>query len=405
MATFAYEARKEDGELVTGIIAAADMADAGLKLAAKELFIVKLAPADRDQAGHISQGLSRLKAKRARVVWFVNQLSIMVETGITIGEALDCLARQATDPVLQEVLEGVSSGVQEGRPLSDAMDGYPRTFPRVMTAMVRAAEHSGTLGPTLNRTAQYLLKEQQIMRRFRGALMYPAFMFLMCVGVTIFLLTTILPRFAVIFAQKGAALPGPTRLLLGINGVFHSYWGYLAAVSIAAVTGTLWFIRTPGGKQLLDWVQLNAPLLGNVVNKHHQSRFFRAAAMLIDAGVSLSDVLGLVRAISSNGCYKALWARVEEGVQNGESITKQLRTCPYISEIVTQMVDCGDRSGRLGMVLGRLADVLEDEYDTAIKTVTQFIEPLMIVIMGSIIGFIAIALLLPMFKASTLVAH
>src|SRR5215203_5805294 len=155
MATFAYEARKEDGELLTGFVGADDMTAAGLKLAAKGLFIIKLAPADSDSANgsDSSSGTSHLKVKRTRVVWFMNQLSIMVETGITLGSALEALAREGTNPVLKEVLQGVCTSVQEGRPLSDAMEAYPRTFPRVITTMVRAAEHSGLLAATLTRTA------------------------------------------------------------------------------------------------------------------------------------------------------------------------------------------------------------------------------------------------------------
>jgi type IV pilus assembly protein PilC len=407
MATFAYEARKIDGELMTGFILADDMTDAGLKLAGKELFIIRLAPADSDPGtrGDSGSGLSRLKVKRTRVVWFMNQLSIMVETGITLGTALETLAQQASDPVLEEVLKAVCTSVQEGRPLSDSMEAYPRTFPRVMCAMVRAAEHSGMLSSTLTRTAQYLLKEQQIMRRFRGALMYPAFMFLMCIAITAFLVTVILPRFAAMFAQKNALLPAPTRFLLGIHSFFADQWLLLLTGTAAAVAAFMWALRTDLGQSLWNTCQLRAPLLGAVVNKHQQTRFFRTAATLMEAGLPLSDVLTLVRTISTNSVYTQLWARVEEGVKNGERITAQLRHSPYISEIVLQMIDCGDRAGRLNTVLGRLADVLEDEYDQAVKTISQFIEPLMIIVMGGIIGFVAMSLMLPMFRASSLAAH
>jgi type IV pilus assembly protein PilC len=404
MPVFAYEARREDGELVTGMVTATDMGAAGLKLAEKDLYIVKLASADREEnARAAASNTSKLKVKRQRVVWFVNQLSIMVETGITIGEALDCLARQSKDPESKKVLEGISASVHEGRPLSDSMEMYPRTFPKVMVAMIRAAEHSGMLGTVLSRTAAYMLKEQQIMRKFKSALMYPGFMLLMCVGVTVFLMTAILPKFAGLFAAKGAALPAPTRILMGINGIVASYWPYLLGGILALGSAIYVLLRSPTARPTIDAAQLRTPVLGNVLNKHQQARFFRTAAMLLDAGVPLSDVLALVKAVSTNVCYARLWARVEEGVKNGETLTTRLRESPYLSEVVVQMVDCGDRSGRLGQVLTRLADVLEDEFDEAVKTMAQFIEPLMIVVMGSIIGFIAISLLLPMFKASTLV--
>jgi len=199
MPVFSYEARTESGELLAGMINAATTADAGKKLSQQGHYVIKLGATDiRDQEASDRDDASRLKARRQSVMWFMNQLAIMVETGITIGNAMDLLARQATEPAMQEILREVSTAIKEGRPLSDSLEQYPRSFPPVSVAMIRASEASGTLSVILNRVADYMLKDQEAMSRLRGALMYPAFMFLMCISVTIFLLTVILPRFAVI---------------------------------------------------------------------------------------------------------------------------------------------------------------------------------------------------------------
>jgi type II secretory pathway component PulF len=411
MPHFAYEARTEDGQLTSGMVVADDMEQAGLKLGQMGRFVVKLGLADPgDDAGSGAQAAggrrgSRLRAKRRTVMWFLNQLAVMIDTGITIGESLDCLARQASEPAMKQIVTAVSAAVHEGRPLSDAMEAHPRTFTPAVTALIRASESSGTLASTLTRVASYAMKDAQILRRLRGALVYPAFMFVMCLSVTAFLLTVILPRFVSIYASRGALLPWPTRVLMGTSDLIIGHGLWLLAGTILATVGVVWGLRTTTGRAAADRVQLSLPLFGEVLNKMFQSRAFRALATLIEAGVPLADALRLIRSMSSNICYARLWSDVERSVTNGEHIATAMRGFAFFPESVTQMIDSGDRAGRLGLVCHRLAEFIEEEYDQAIKTVAQMVEPLMILVMGSIIGFVAIALLLPVFKASTLVGR
>src|SRR4051794_21658598 len=283
MPVFSYEARTESGELLSGMINAATTADAGKKLSQQGHYVVKLGATDiRDQQAADREDSSRLKARRQSVMWFMNQLAIMVETGITIGNAMDLLARQATEPAMQEILKEVSTAVKEGRPLSDALEEYPRSFPPVSVAMIRASEASGTLSVILNRVADYMLKDQEAMSRLRGALMYPAFMFIMCISVTVFLLTVILPRFAVIYASKGAALPTPTRMLLTLSNNFATYGLAILAGMVALGFATYWYVRTPAGRLIKDGILLKLPLLGNLFAKLYQGRTFRALGTLVD---------------------------------------------------------------------------------------------------------------------------
>jgi len=249
-----------------------------------------------------------------------------------------------------------------------------------------------------------MVKDEQTIRRLRGSLMYPVFMFFMCVGVTIFLMTVILPRFATIYAAKGAALPAPTRVLLAISGFMMNYGLYLGAAVLLGGFVLFKFLKTDAGGRIRDEAQLRIPLLGDVFNKFFQGRSFRAMGMLIESGVPLGEVLELAQNMSSNSCYRRMWASVEQGVTNGEHIAARLAEFKMIPESVVHMIDCGDRSGRLSMVFVKLATFIEEEYDSAMKTLCQFIEPLMIVLMGAIIGFVAISLLLPMFTAASTLA-
>jgi type IV pilus assembly protein PilC len=405
MPQFAYEARTEDGQLVGGVVAAADLEEAGRKLSESNHFVVKLGLTGVEAQEPVARaGDSRVKAKRRSVMWFISQLSIMVETGIPIGTALECLARQAADPAMKEILTAVSAAVHEGRPLSDALENFPRSFPQTVTATIRASEASGTLSLVLGRTAQYLAKDEQTVRRLRGSLMYPLFMFLMCIAVTLFLMMVILPKFAQIYGSKGALLPAPTRFLLATSDVLMGYGLYMLGAVVALFVVAAQCLRTAWGRAARDSAQLNLPLLGDVFNKYFQGRSFRTMGMLMDAGVPLTEVLELARSMSSNTSYQRLWAEVHEGVRNGEHIAARLPKFSMIPEPVVHMIDCGDRAGRLSTVLSRLAEFIEEEYDTAMKTLCQFVEPLMIMVMGGIIGFVAISLLLPMFGAGKVLA-
>jgi type IV pilus assembly protein PilC len=407
MPNFAYEARTETGTLMSGIISAQSIEEAGQKLSDANRFIIKLGPADpasgverqRRRSG------SRIHVRRTEVMWFINQLSIMIETGIVLGEALECLARQTKQPLMKQVLTGVCESINEGRPLSDAMDDYPRTFPSAVTTMIRASEASGTLSLILTRAASYLMKDQQAMRQFRGAMMYPAFLFAMCAAVTIFLLTVILPRFEAIYTTKGALLPGPTRLLMSTSSFMLDNSVYLVLGTGLLGLGLFAWIGTAGGRATFDWLLLRVPVLSGIFHKLYQSRAFRAIGTLTEAGVPLSETLLLVRTMSTNTWYERLWASVEHEVENGQRIATPLLQSSLIPESVSQMIDSGDRSGRLGLVFTRLADYIEAEYEEAIKTGSRFIEPLMILIMGSVIGFVAIAMLLPMFGAARTVGN
>lgn len=407
MAHFAYEGRTADGRSVSGIIPADSMEAAGRKLSQANQFIIKLAPADVDADADRPQRrpVSRLRAGRPAVMWFMNQLAVMVETGINLGEALDCLARQTPQPAMREVLQGVCEAVNEGRPLSDAMEQYPRTFPPAITAMVRAAEASGTLCLILARSADYLAKDLQTVRRFQGALIYPGLMFVMCVSVTVFLLTVILPRFEGVYGQRGALLPAPTRMLLALSRMLIEHGLVLLAGLVPLATAAVWGMRRPGGRALFDRVQLRLPVLGSVINKLLQSRAFRAFGTLAESGVPVDEILRLIRNTTGNTCYRALWAKAEEDVQNGQRLSVPLAASALIPPSVVQMIDCAERTGRIGKVFARLAEFAEKEYDQAITTTSQMLEPVMILVMGSVIGFVAIALLLPIFKSATVMAH
>lgn len=403
---FAYEARDHRGELVSGIINAIDMTQAGSQLAQKNLFVVKIAPADRKVAkAKTGFGAKRgQRVPRKSVLWFISQLTIMTETGIPVSQALEILSRREDAGDMQTIIKQVTKNVHAGQPLSEALEAYPIVFPTTMTALIRASEMSGTLPAVLKRISVYMMKEHQILRAMRSALVYPCFMLLLSVGITIFLLTVILPKFAEIFAAKGATLPLPTQLLMNTSDLLINHWLYwVIGVFVAFYSLRLWALSSTG-KLTLNRLQLSVPVFSTVFNKMYQSRSFRAMGTLIESGVPLTDALAITKDMSSNAYYHELWDNITHAVTNGEKISTPMMQSPLIPEEIAQMVEAGDHSGSLGTVFERLAEFLEEEFDQAVKTATQFIEPLTIMIMGSVVGFVAISLLLPLFQTGNVMA-
>lgn len=407
MPRYAYEARDDDGQLTGGLIAAESLEQAGQLLSERNLYVVRLAADSREggRARAIGARQGHMRASRAQVAWWMSQLSVMVETGIHLSEALDCLARQSSDSAFRNLLEHVSKAVQEGRSLADAMAMHPKSFPPTLTAMVRAAEMSGTLTRVLHRSSMYLMHELQVFKKMRGAVLYPVFMMLTCLAVTVFVLVAILPQFADIFADRGAMLPLPTRILMGASEALLAYW-YLWLGGTAALAGALWlWVRTSPGRRQRDHLLLNLPVLRTVFHPLYQSRMFGTLATLLDAGVSIVESIRIVQEVVPNTAYRRMWAEVDDRIRNGERMTGALLESSLLTEPVAQMIDAGDRAGKLGFVFNRLAEFIEQEYNQAVSTATRFIEPVMILFMGGIIGFIAAALMLPLFEAGQVLAQ
>ncbi|MFI4862189.1 MAG: type II secretion system F family protein [Phycisphaerales bacterium JB063] len=403
MSQFSYEARDAEGELISGLIDATSVEQAGKKLAERSLFVIRLAE-DQIAPKRASRKGGSPGASREQVAWVITQLSIMLKTGIVLSDALECLTRQISEPKLRRVLESMTRSVMEGQPLSRAMAEQPRTFPPSLVSLIRASEVSGTMSTVMHRTADYLIAERRAVRKARGALLYPAFMLLLCLSVSVFMLAVILPKFATIFASRQATLPLPTRILMAMSDGLIEHWlAWVLGVVIAAVAGwSIW--RSAWGIRMCDGLVLQSPVLGKLFRSLYLSRSFRTLDVLVNAGVPLSETTTILREAIPNSHFKKLWQDVGDRILHGESIATPILESPLVPEQVGQMVACGDRSGKLGMVSKHLADHLEDEFREAVKTATQFIEPCMILVMGLLIGFIAASIMLPLFKTSALVA-
>jgi type IV pilus assembly protein PilC len=407
MSRFMYKVRDGHGALSTGVVKAATLEEASLLLRGEGKFVIQLDAVNEADLDQPSQSLasSRGRVRRHEVITFAHQMAVMIDTGVPISEALQCVADQAKSPAFKAVLTDVADQVAAGTEFSAALRRYPEVFPTVMTSLIRASEVSGTMGPMLERVSCYLQKEHATMKKVRGALIYPSVMLLMVLAVTVFLMLFVLPRFTDIYASRGAALPTPTLVLMGISEAMTTYayhWLGGAAVLLAAA---VFAGRTPSGRRFLDTLKLKAPIVGPLFRKLYITRGCRTMGTMINAGVPVLDMVAIVRHVTANTHYQSMWADVDGRLRQGSQLSDVLLASPHlIPRSVAQMIHSGEKSGRLGPVMEKIAEYTEEEFDDQVRTATQFIEPALVATMGLIIGFVAIALLLPIFSISKVAA-
>jgi type IV pilus assembly protein PilC len=345
------------------------------------------------------------KIKKDDIIFFAAQLAVMVDTGVPLSEALDMIASQSEHTGMKKLLAEVSEDVKGGIEFSKALEKHPRQFDTLFVSLMRASEASGTMGPMLQRVSDYMEEQRKTRKRIKGAMIYPACMLGFCLIIIICLLVFVLPKFEKIYAGKKAVLPAPTRFLLGISHAFTDYWMFILGGLVVGVTGLIMYVRTPAGQQVMDSFRLRMPIMGGMFRKACLARSLRCLSTMVSTGVNMIDGLDITSHVSGNRHFKALWDNVSEGVQEGSSLSEGLRDSPLIPGNVCQMINAGEKSGKLGMVMDRVARFCEEDLKVAVKAITDMIEPAMIIIMGLIVGGIAMALLLPVFKMAKVAGH
>lgn len=413
MPTFAYTARDSAGAAIEGTIAGTSADEVGKLLRAQNKYPLKIRPmtaaatsvqSSSSNRGGSNVGRSGIKISRDEVIQISNQLAIMLDTGVTLSEALQCCADNAERPQAKKLLIDLADTVNAGVDFSHALARHPRAFPRIYVALIKASEKSGMLSKLLNRATTYLKDEQEIIRKVRGALTYPGIMFSFAILTTIFLLAFVLPRFTTIYANKGAALPMPTKILMAMShGLIHQWMIIVPAVALAA--GGAWaYFRTPGGRRAGHWLQINLPAVGPMFRKLHLSRGLRTVGTLASSGVTLTDCVETASGLCGNSYFGDLWADVSQQIQNGKPFSEPLGKSKLVPGAVIRMLAAGEKGGKLGQVMEQVAGFSEEELKEKINELTRYIEPAMIMLMGLLIGGVTLALLLPIFTISKVVA-
>lgn len=407
--TFAYKARDGSGEVITGTLTATSAREVGARLRAEGKYVLSV----KENALRAETELDEKQIKRNEIVKRVSrddviglcqQLSVMLETGVPLAEALDAFCQQTTKREFKEVVESIRDDIYGGEPFSNAMAKWPRVFPSMMISLMKASEASGTMSMMLGRIGEYLAKERRTARQIKGALSYPMFMMSIAVILTIFLMAFVLPRFATVYEMRSASLPAPTQMLLTMsNFVTTQYFVYLPVLAVLGVIGFL-FIRSTTGRRVCDWLRLNMPVIKVMYRQLYITRAARTMGTLLGAGVSLLDIIELCRGVTNNVYYDELWDRVSSNIRQGHQLSDAIIGTPFIPPNVASMIASGERSSRLAEVMDKIAQFSEEELDAAVKQTTAYIEPTMIICMGVLVGGVAISLLLPVFNMGKLMS-
>ncbi len=407
MPQYRYQMKTPGGELTSGVVTAESALAASQMLRGQGNIVQSLTP----EGGTVASWSEKLKKLNYTsgpapkdVLNFTTQLAVMVRAGISLRAALEGIAEQTENVKFKQILFQIKQDVESGKPFSDALNKYPKLFGPLYVNMIRASEMSGQFSHMLERVAAYLAQQIETRRMVVGAMIYPVAIAVMAVGTSIFLLTFVLPKFAGVFEGKESAMPMPTIVLMGLSSFMQVWWWAVLLVLILMVLGVFFTAKTEKGGLWLDHLKLRVPIFQKMFRSLYISRSLHTMGELVNAGVPMLDTLAITGEISGNRLFEKLWKGVYNSVKQGKKITQPMYKGSLLPKPVVQMISAGEESGKLGEVLDEISSFYGKQLKETIKTVTSMIEPIMILIMGSVVGFIAMAIILPIFKLSTLVS-
>jgi type II secretory pathway component PulF len=401
MPSYAYTAKSSPQQAVSGTIDAESEQDAVAKLAKLGYFPVSIA-----QEGLLKRAgnsLTLQKVPKPEVMLFTRQLASMIESGVNLIKSFDIISSQAANKHLKIIINDVLKKVKDGRQLSASLSAYPLAFPPLYTAMIHAGEISGNLAETLRRLADYLEKEDEFKNSLLAALTYPFFIIFVGAATVAVLLGFVIPRLASMFEDMGQALPLPTQILMQVSGFLRSQWWMIivGAVIIAAVFKR--FHASPKGRLAWDKSMLKTPALGPVFLKSEVARIMRTLSLLLSSGVTVVTALDIARSIADNEALKAELEQFKQKISNGLNFSDCLKESKFFPVMVTNIVSVGEETGNMEQALMRIANDYEKDTDRTLKAFTRLLEPVIILVMGLVVGFIVVSMLLPIFQINLMV--
>ncbi len=402
MATFAYKARTRQGEVLEDQVEGTDTMAVAASLRQQGLLVIDVKEQGVGQRD-ILEPFKRVKL--GDTVVFTRQFATMINAGLPIVRALYVLSEQTENQKLKDVVILVRKDVEAGLALSEALDKHPEVFGRLYVEMVRAGEIGGILDGVLLRVADQLEKDQELRRKVKSAMTYPTIVLILAVLAASFMLIFIVPVFATMFEDLGGTLPLPTRVAMGLSDILTSIFGVLLYVGLGVgVFVFLRWIKTEQGRKVWGRVVLRIPFkIGDVVQKVALARFARTLGTLSAAGVPILQAIEITATSSGNWVMENALLKSRDAIREGIPIYKPLEDEPVFPPMVTRMIAVGEETGDVDGMLGKIAEFYESEVDATVKALTSIIEPLMIVVVGGIVGGIIIAMYLPMFKIFELV--
>ncbi|MEC8329904.1 MAG: type II secretion system F family protein, partial [Verrucomicrobiota bacterium] len=407
MAKFKYTAIDANGKQKTGTVEASSQDEASSKLSGLGLMPTKIIDIGGSTSTSKAKNKGKKKAKKPsgfgkvikaeELATFTRQLATLLEAGLPLLRALEVMIRQERNLRFQAVLEQIADQVKSGNTFSDGLAQHPKIYDRLYVNMVRAGEAGGVLDVVLSRLAGFMEKAQKTKKKVKSAMVYPVVVVGVAVSIVALLMVVVVPKFQTIFDDMldGAALPGPTQLVVGISNFMRENIILTLILLFAGFVGLKFFMKTPVGSKLFNWLSINTPKVGDLVRKVNIARITRTFGTLLSSGVPILQSITITKDITGNKFYEDSLGRIHDSVRDGESLAKPMGRESVFPNMVTSMVDVGEETGELADMLNRVADNYDEDVDNAVSGITSIIEPVMIVFLAVVVGFIVIALFLP----------
>jgi type IV pilus assembly protein PilC len=406
MPVFAYEGRTTSGKVLRGNMEAPSREAVINRLRAQRIQPItnKIRERGKGLDREITVPGFRKKVKGRDVVIFTRQLTTMIDAGMPLVQILDILASQSDNKTFARQVREVKESVEAGSTLSDALRKFPKTFDDLYVNMVQAGEIGGILDTILGRLSIYMEKMMSLKRKIKGAMIYPATIISVAVIVTLILLVFVIPVFAELFNSFGKALPAPTQIVINISNFVVKYLYVMFGCAIAAFVALRQAYRTERGRLALDRFMLRFPIIGELIRKASIARFSRTLGTLVSSGVPILDSLTITSRTAGNKVVERAGFMIRESISQGRTMAEPLAQSGVFPPMVCQMIGAGEMTGAIDQMLQKIADFYEEEVDVAVNNLTSLMEPLVIVVLGTIIGGLVISMYLPIFQLGSLLS-
>ncbi len=391
---FKYKAVGDNGQIIEGIFEATGEQEVINMLRNSNRMPISIEETGDSGASH---SISFGKVKKKDLAIFCRQFYTMLNAGVSIIKTLDILGKQSENKLMKKAIENVYNSVQKGMALSEAMKNMPKVFPPILINMVEAGEASGNLDTIMDRMAAHYEKEFKMENKIKGAMIYPMVLAVAATGVVVFLMVFVMPTFIGMFESSGVELPGPTKAMLVISNSMQNQW-YVYIIAIVVLVFTIRLIgKSDGGALLFDTIKLRLPVFKNTNVKVATSRFTRTLSTLMSSGIPLIQGIDIVSRVIGNRYIRNKLESAKEEVRKGVPLSRTIKDTNVFPPMVDSMINIGEESGALDDILNKTADFYDEEVEAALQKMTEMMQPVMIVVMASIVGFIVLAIALPMF--------
>ncbi|HMK49107.1 MAG TPA: type II secretion system F family protein [Thermodesulfovibrionales bacterium] len=399
--TFQWSGKTAKGTIESGEMTAASKDDVISQLRRRNI-VATVVNEKTKKPGGISFGTGRVKDKD--IVVFTRQFATMIDAGLPLVQALDILSTQVENKTLSKTLQQVKADVESGATYADALKKHPRIFSELYVNMVAAGEAGGILDTILNRLAAYIEKAMKLKKKVKGAMVYPAVVSTIAVAVIAVIMIFVVPTFTQMFASMGGTLPLPTRMVVGMSHFIAGVGGLITlGLAVAFVVFIVQIRRTEKGKHAIDKIALKLPIFGMLLNKVAVAKFTRTLGTLVSSGVPILDGLEITAKTSGNKVIEYAIMDVRKGVVGGKTLAEPITKAKVFPPMVTHMIAVGESTGALDAMLAKIADFYDDEVDAVVSNLTAMMEPMLMVFLGGSVGFIVVAMYLPIFRLITLI--